>query len=87
MGTDKIKHIVCGVIAAVAVGLPAYLQNVDLFAGLWSAITSGILLAGCKEFCDMRTEGNKWDWLDFGCTVIGAVVVALFIVGLHYGKG
>lgn len=84
---DKKYHVLAGLLIAVAVGLPAYLESVNLFAGLWSAIVSGILLAGCKEYCDMRTEGNKWDWLDFGCTCIGAVLVALFIVAMHYGKG
>jgi len=85
--TDKKKHFIAGLAVAIVVALPVYLESLNLFAGLWSAITSGILLAGVKEYCDLRTDGNKWDWLDFGCTVIGAVVVALFIVGLHYGKG
>ena len=84
---DKKYHVLAGLLVAALVGLPAYLESINLFAGLWAAITSGILLAGVKEYCDLRTDGNKWDWLDFGCTVIGAVVVALFIVGLHYGKG
>ena len=34
----------------------------------------------------MYSDG-EWDWLDFGCTVIGAVIVASFILGLHFGKG
>ena len=84
---DKKYHVLAGLLIAVAVGLPCYLESLNLFAGLWSAIVSGILLAGCKEYCDMRTEGNKWDWLDFGCTCIGAVIVAVFIILLHYGKG
>ena len=50
-------------------------------------IVSGILLAGCKEYCDMRTEGNKFDLWDFLATCIGAVIVAVFIVAMHYGKG
>ena len=84
---DKKYHVLGGLLVAAFVGLPCYLESLNLFAGLWSAIVSGILLAGCKEWCDMRTEGNKWDWWDFGCTVIGAVIVAVFIVGLHFGKG
>jgi hypothetical protein len=35
----------------------------------------------------MRTEGNKWDWWDFAATCLGAVIVALLIVGMNYGKG
>jgi hypothetical protein len=59
----------------------------NLFAGLWSALTSGIISGGVKEYCDMRADGNKWDWLDFVATCLGAVLVALFIIGMHYGKG
>lgn len=84
---DKKYHVLAGLLIAVAVGLPAYLESLNLFAGLWSAIVSGIIAGSVKEYCDMRTEGNKWDWLDFGCTCLGAVIVALFIVGLHFGKG
>ena len=84
---DKKYHVLAGLLVAALVGLPCYLESINLFAGLWSAIVSGILLAGVKEYCDLRTDGNKWDWLDFGCTVIGAVLVALLIVAMHFGKG
>ena len=85
--TDKKYHVLVGLLVAAFVGLPCYLESLNLFAGLWSAIVSGIIAGGVKEWCDMRTEGNKWDWLDFGCTCIGAVLVAVFIIMLHYGKG
>lgn len=84
---DKKKHFIVGLIVAALVGLPCYLESLNLFAGLWSALTSGIIAGGIKEYFDLRTDGNKWDWLDFGCTVIGAVLVALLILGMHYGKG
>lgn len=84
---DKKYHVLAGLLVATFVGLPCYLESLNLFAGLWSAIVSGIIAGGIKEWCDIRTPSNKWDWWDFGCTVIGAVVVALFIVGMHYGKG
>lgn len=84
---DKKYHVLAGLLVAAFVGLPCYLESLNLFAGLWSAIVSGILLAGCKEYCDLRTDGNKWDWLDFAATCLGAVIVALFIIGMHYGKG
>jgi hypothetical protein len=87
MKQDKILHIVCGAFATAWVALPAYLTTLNLFTGLWVAIWVAIIAGGVKEYCDMRTPGNKWDWLDFGCTCIGAVLVALIIVGLHYGKG
>jgi hypothetical protein len=85
--TDKKYHVLAGLLIAVAVGLPSYLESLNLFAGLWSALTSGIIAGGVKEYCDMRTDGNKWDWLDFAATCLGAVIVALFILGLQYGKG
>ena len=91
---DKKYHVLAGLLVAAFVGLPCYQLAYDaatdthyLASAIWATIVSGILLAGCKEYCDMRTEGNKWDWLDFGCTCIGAVLVALFIILLHYGKG
>lgn len=90
---DKLYHVLAGLLTAF-VGIPAYKLAYDaatdthyLAAALWATIVSGILLAGCKEFCDMRTPGNKWDWWDFLATCLGAVLVALFIVGMHYGKG
>jgi hypothetical protein len=85
--TDKKYHVLAGILVAAFVGLPCYLESLNLFAGLWSALTSGIIAGGVKEYGDLRTDGNKWDWLDFAATCLGAVVVAVFIVGLHYGKG
>lgn len=89
MKTDKFKHTVCGIIAAVAVGLPAYLNNVDLFAGLWSALAGAMVAACVKEYCDTGycLDPTRWDWRDIGFTVIGGVVVVLLILGLHYGRG
>ena len=84
---DKKYHFLAGLLVAALVGLPCYLESINLFAGLWAALTSGIIAGGVKEWCDMRTEGNRWNWWDFGCTVIGAVLVALLIVAMHYGKG
>ena len=87
MKKDKLYHILAGLAIAAAVGLPCYLESINLFAGLWSALASGIIAGGIKEHCDNNTEGNKWDWWDFAATLIGAVLVALFIVALHFGKG
>ena len=70
MKQDKKYHVLAGLIVAVFVGLPCYLESLNLFAGLWSALTSGIIAGGIKEYCD-----------------IGAVLVALLILGMHYGKG
>ena len=93
MMKDKKYHVLAGLLTFF-VGMPVYQLAYDaatdthyLAAAIWATIVSGILLAGCKEYCDMRTEGNKWDWWDFGATCLGAVIVALFIILLHYGKG
>jgi len=85
--TDKKYHVLAGLLVAAFVGLPCYLESLNLFAGLWAALTSGIIAGGVKEYCDMRTDGNKWDWKDFGFTCLGAAIVAVFIIGMHYGKG
>lgn len=85
--TDKKYHVLAGLLIAAAVGLPAYLESLNLFAGLWSAIVSGIIAGGVKEYCDMRTDGNKWDWHDFAASAIGVAVVVVFIILLHFGKG
>ena len=87
MMTNKKYHVLAGLLVAALVGLPAYLESINLFAGLWSALTSGIIAGGVKEWYDMRTPGNKWDWKDFAATCIGAIVVALFIICLHFGNG
>ncbi|MBQ1484924.1 MAG: hypothetical protein IIZ44_00555 [Muribaculaceae bacterium] len=85
--TDKIKHILAGLTVSFFVGVPAYVNDHALFSAIWVALWSGLFAAGIKEWCDMRTDGNKWDWWDFGCTCLGAVIVALFIIGLHFGRG
>lgn len=85
--TDKKYHVLAGLVIALAVALLPYLESLNLFAGLWSALTSGIIAASIKEYFDYKTEGNTWDWKDWGCTVIGAAIVAVFIICLHYGKG
>lgn len=84
--TDKTKHIIAGLLTALVVSLPVYLESNNLFAGLWSALTSGIIAGGVKEWCDNKYNWEL-DWKDFAATCLGAVIVALFIVGLHYGKG
>jgi len=86
MTKDKSYHILAGLLIAMAVGLPAYLESLNLFAGLWSALTSGIIAGGVKEWCDTQ-YGYGWDWRDLGRTVAGAAVGALLIVLMHIAKG
>lgn len=83
---EKITHIICGALVSALIGLPVYLESLNLFAGVWSALLSGIIAGGIKEWCDTVYD-NKWSWSDFGYTAIGASMVTLFIILLHIGKG
>ena len=83
---DKKKHFIAGLVTAIVVALPVYLECVNLFAGLWAALTSGIIVGGVKEWCDY-VYAWKWDWRDFLATIGGAVLVAVFIVLMHFGRG
>ena len=84
--TDKFKHIIWGAAIAFIIGVPVYASSHDLFAGLWAAL-AGLVAGGVKEWCDNRTEFNKWNWVDLGFTAIGVGVTMLFILCLHVGKG
>jgi hypothetical protein len=81
---DKINHIIAGVAAAIIVALPAYIESNNLFARLWVALWSGLLAGGIKEWSDYQHD-CRWDWYDFGCTMIGAVIVAIGLICLHFG--
>jgi len=83
---DKKKHFIAGLATAIVVALPVYLESLNLFAGLWSAIVSGILIGCCKEWLDYNASG-KWEWPELLCTIGGAVLVAVFIVLMHFAKG
>ena len=39
----------------------------------YCAAYSGVLVAASLEFKD-RAWGGKWDWIDFGCTLVGTLV-------------
>ena len=86
---DKKYHVLAGGFVAAFVGLLAYLESINLFAGLWAAFGSALVAACVKEYCDTGycLDPTRWDWKDIGFTVIGAVLVALLIIGLHYGRG
>lgn len=72
---------------AALVGLPCYLESGNLFAGIWAAVWSGSIAGAVKELCDDNTDGNNWNFIEFGLTVMGTVVIALIIVLLHVSKG
>ena len=83
---DSIKHIIAGLLVAIVIGLPAYLESGSLFAGLWPAISGGCIAGAIKEWCDNKYEW-VWSWKDLGFTAIGVGIAVLFIVALHFGKG
>ena len=85
MKKDKIVHIFAGTMVAAFIGLPAYLESGNLFAGLWSALTGGIIAGGVKEWCD-NEYGYGWDWRDLGWTCVGSLAAALLIVLMHFAK-
>jgi len=86
MKKDKINHIFAGAMVAAFVGLPCYLESLNLFAGLWTSLTSGIIAGGVKEWCDAQ-YGFGASAKDFGFTCIGIAIAAVFIIILHFGKG
>lgn len=51
--------------------------------GWYCAVYAGTLIAGALEFKD-KAHGGKWDWIDFGLTVGGAVLghITRLIIGV-----
>lgn len=94
MKQDKKYHILMGVITAIVVGFLTYLVSgeaagYNVAAGIYAALSGGFVAAAVKEFCDAKyiLDPSKWDWKDITATMIGAAVVAVFIVLLHFAKG
>lgn len=88
MKHDKLKHILSGLGAALLVSIPAYVTTKDLFTGLWVCLWVGTIVGLVKEWCDNDYSiKGRFDWRDFAWTVAGAVVIALLILGMHYGLG
>lgn len=83
---DKTKHIIAGMLVALAIGLPVYLESNNLFAGLWASL-AGVIAGAVKEYTDMSHEGSVWSWKDFGATCLGVVISAVVIVLMHFAKG
>lgn len=46
---------------------------IGIFAFDWfTAMYAGVLTAGALEYKD-KAYGGRWDWIDFGLTVAGAI--------------
>ncbi len=62
LGTsNRDKHLVGGVLIGLGANTP------------YCAAYAGVGVAAALEFKD-KSWGGKWDWIDFGCTVVGVVV-------------
>lgn len=83
---DKTKHIIAGLLIALTIGLPVYLESNVLFCGLWAAL-AGVIAGGVKEYTDMSHEGSVWSWKDFGATCLGVVIAEVLIIAMHFAKG
>lgn len=83
---DSIKHIIAGLLVALVIGLPAYLDSGNLFAGVWTALTGGVIAGAIKEWCDNTYEW-EWSWKDLAWTCVGVLIAVVFIVAMHFGKG
>lgn len=77
--TNQIRHILAGLLTALAVGWPCLAGG--LFAGLWGCL-AGVIAGIVKEWCD-NVYGGRWDWKDFAFTCLGVVVAMVFIVVVH----
>ena len=83
---DRTKHIFAGMLIAVFIGIPCYVNTGDLFSGLWACL-AGVIAGGVKEWCDTQMEWNGWSWKNFGWTCLGVAWAMLFIILLHFGRG
>lgn len=62
--SNRYKHLIGGFI-------------VGLFGiSPWTAMYASIVAASCLELKD-KLRGGLWDWIDWGCTVIGGALAAL----------
>lgn len=79
MTQDKRYHFAAGALTALVVGLPC---SGSIWAGLWAALSSGILVGVCKEWCD-KVYAGSWDKRDLGYTCLGVGVAMAVIVVVH----
>lgn len=64
--SNRYKHLIGGACVAA------------LAASLYAAIYATIVAASCLELKD-HLYGNKWDWTDWLCTLIGGTIAATIL--------
>lgn len=63
--SNRWKHLLYGTLVA------SFAPNI------FAAVYAGIILASTSEY-KYKQWGGKWDWLDFGITLVGVVIGAVF---------
>lgn len=58
--SNRYKHLIGGFLVAALAG------------NSWAAIYATLVAASCLELKD-RLYGNSWDWVDWACTLAGAI--------------
>ncbi len=58
--SNRYKHLIGGFLVAACAGNP------------WAAIYATLVAASSLELKD-RLYGNYWDWVDWLCTLVGAI--------------
>lgn len=66
--SNRYKHLLGG----AAIGMMA--------CGTWPAIYAGAVGGACLELKD-KLYGNRWDLVDLGCTMVGAFLGRLVVLG------
>lgn len=65
MESNHYKHLIGGFLVGI-IGLNA-----------WTALFASVVAASCLEYKD-AAHGDKWDWKDWACTVVGGCIAMLF---------
>ncbi len=63
--SNRYKHLIGGLLVGLCALSP------------WTAAYAAVIAASCLELKD-RLYGNKWDWVDWACTVVGGAVATAF---------
>lgn len=66
--SNRYKHLIGGFLVGIVACAP------------WAALYASLVAASCLELKD-HLYGNKWDWIDWGCTAVGGVAaMAIWLI-------